>query len=85
MDFTFAPEDEVFRQEIKEFVRREWDPKDYNTDLNVFGYDFDSADYRADAKAFQKEARREGLLDDGVAGGVWRAGRALGAAGHLRR
>ena len=33
MDFTFAPEDEAFRQEVREFVRQEWDPKDYNTDL----------------------------------------------------
>ncbi len=60
MDFTFAPEDEAFRQEIRDFVRREWDPKNYNTDLNVFGYDFDSADYREDAKIFQKKLVENG-------------------------
>ena len=60
MDFTFSPEDEAFRQELRAFVRSEWDPKDYNTDLNVFGYDFDNPEYRAHAEDFQKK-----LIDRG--------------------
>ena len=53
MDFTFSPEDEAFREEVRAFVRKEWDPRDYNTDLNVFSYDFDNPEYRAHADAFQ--------------------------------
>ena len=60
MDLTFSAEDETFRQEIREFLRKEWDPKDYNTDLNVFGYDFDNPEYRAHAKAFQQKLIEKG-------------------------
>ena len=38
MDFTFSPEDEAFREEVRAFVRKEWDPRDYNTDLNGFDW-----------------------------------------------
>ncbi len=60
MDLTFSAEDEAFRQEVREFVRKEWDPKDFNTDLNVFGYDFDNPEYRAHAKAFQQKLIEKG-------------------------
>ena len=83
MDFTFAPEDEAFRQEVREFVRQEWDPKDYNTDLNVFGYDFDNADYRADAKAFQNKLVEKGYWTMAWPEEFGGQGAPLGAAGHL--
>ncbi|MDA1097084.1 MAG: acyl-CoA dehydrogenase family protein [Chloroflexi bacterium] len=60
MDFTFSPADEAFRTEVRAFVKREWDPKDYNTDLNVFGYDFDNPAYRAHAAAFQQKLISKG-------------------------
>ena len=60
MDFTFSSEDEAFREEVRAFVRKEWDPRDYNTDLNVFSYDFDNPEYRAHAEAFQKKLVEKG-------------------------
>ncbi len=60
MDFTFSPEDEAFREEVRAFVREEWDPRDYNTDLNVFGYDFDNPDYRQHAAEFQQKLIEKG-------------------------
>ncbi len=60
MDFTFATKDEAFRQEVREFVRREWEPKDFNNDLGVFSYDFDSAEFRDHSRAFTRK-----LIDKG--------------------
>ena len=85
MDFTFSQEDEAFRKEIKEFVQKEWDPKDYNTDLNVFGYDFDSAEYRADTKVFQKKLAEKGYWTMAWPTEWGRTGRAANQAGDLRR
>ncbi|MBI4236549.1 MAG: acyl-CoA dehydrogenase family protein [Chloroflexi bacterium] len=40
MDFRFAPEDEALRREVREFVRREWDPHGLDSSSNgVFSYD----------------------------------------------
>jgi alkylation response protein AidB-like acyl-CoA dehydrogenase len=60
MDFRFSPEDEAFRQEVRSFIRKEWDPKDFNNDLGVFGYDFDSAEYRAHSHEFTKKLIAKG-------------------------
>ncbi|MDA1096790.1 MAG: acyl-CoA dehydrogenase family protein, partial [Chloroflexi bacterium] len=60
MDLRFSPEDEAFRQEVRAFIKKEWDPKDFNNDLGVFGYDFDSAEYRAHSHRFAQK-----LIDKG--------------------
>tara|TARA_B100000029_G_scaffold368561_1_gene362137 strand:+ start:14896 stop:16101 length:1206 start_codon:yes stop_codon:yes gene_type:complete len=60
MDFTFDAEAEKFRAEVRAFIQKNWDPKDFNTDLNVFGYDFDNPEYRDHAHKFQEK-----LIDQG--------------------
>ena len=40
MDFRFAPADEAFRREVRDFVRKEWDPKGYDTvGASIASYD----------------------------------------------
>jgi alkylation response protein AidB-like acyl-CoA dehydrogenase len=61
MDFRFSPEDEAFRQEVRAFLKKEWDPKDYDAyAMNVWSYDFDNAAAREHAKDFQKKLIEKG-------------------------
>ena len=60
MDFTFDAESEKFRKEVRAFIQKNWDPKDFNTDMNVFGYDFDNPEYRDHAKKFQQKLIEKG-------------------------
>jgi len=40
MDFRFSQEDEAFRQEVREFVNAEWDPKGYDSvGASIASYD----------------------------------------------
>ena len=56
MDFRMSAEDEVFRQEVRSFLKQEWDPKDYDAySMNVWSYDFDNPAARAHAKEFQQK------------------------------
>ena len=53
MDFTMTPDDEVFRQEVRSFLDKEWDPAGFDGhSLPVRSYDFDNADSRAHDKVF---------------------------------
>lgn len=61
MDFLFSPEDEAFRLEVRDFIQKNWDPKDYDAHtLNVRAYDFDNAESRAHDKDFIKKLVEKG-------------------------
>lgn len=53
MDFRMSPEDETFRQEVRQFIQSNWDPKDFDAhSINVRSYDFDNAESRAHDQEF---------------------------------
>jgi alkylation response protein AidB-like acyl-CoA dehydrogenase len=61
MDFRLSVEDETFRQEVRSFIKKEWDPKNWDAyALSVRAYDFDNAEARAHADQFIKK-----LVDKG--------------------
>ena len=61
MDFSTNPADEAFRAELREFLAKEWDPKDYDAyAMNVWSYDYDNPGARDHAENFQKK-----LIDRG--------------------
>ena len=54
MDFKLSEEDTKFRDELREFIAKEWTPKDFDAhSMNVWSYDFDNAAARDHAKIFQ--------------------------------
>ena len=59
MDFRFSTEDQALREEVLEFVAREWDPKGFDVDINLSWYHRDPA-MRAHVKAFQKKLVAKG-------------------------
>jgi alkylation response protein AidB-like acyl-CoA dehydrogenase len=59
VDFRFSPEDETLRSDVIEFVRREWEPGDFDVDVNLSWYHRDP-DMRAHVKAFQKKLVTKG-------------------------
>lgn len=61
MDFRLSNEDAAFRQELRDFLKKEWNPRDFDAHaMNVWSYDFDNADARSNAKAFQKKLIEKG-------------------------
>ncbi len=61
MDFNLTREEEAFRQEVRQFVKENWDPKGFDAHtMNVRAYDFDNADSRDHDDVFIKK-----LVDKG--------------------
>ena len=61
MDFSTNVADEAFRAELRDFLAKEWDPKDYDAyAMNVWSYDYDNPDARDHAQEFQQK-----LIDRG--------------------
>tara|TARA_B100001123_G_scaffold442920_1_gene587639 strand:- start:15570 stop:16781 length:1212 start_codon:yes stop_codon:yes gene_type:complete len=67
MDFKLSEEDTKFRDELRQFIAKEWNPKDFDAhSMNVWSYDFDNAAARDHAKIFQKK-----LIDKGYWTMAW--------------
>ena len=61
MDFRFAPEDEAFRLEVRDFIKKNWDDRGFAAhDLNVRAYDFDSLEARELDWAFTRKLVEKG-------------------------
>jgi alkylation response protein AidB-like acyl-CoA dehydrogenase len=61
MDFQLNAEEEAFRQEVREFLRQNWNTSGFDAHtLGVRGYDFDNPDSRAHDKEFIKKLVEKG-------------------------
>ena len=61
MDFNFSQEDERFREEVKVFLKENWDPKGFDAhSINVRSYDFATAESRDNDSEFIAKLIQEG-------------------------
>jgi alkylation response protein AidB-like acyl-CoA dehydrogenase len=61
MDFRLTAQDEAFRLEVRDFIRKNWDPKDFSAhDINVRSYDFDNPASRENDDRFVKKLVKKG-------------------------
>ncbi|MDA1096789.1 MAG: acyl-CoA dehydrogenase family protein [Chloroflexi bacterium] len=61
MDFRFAPADEAFRREVRDFVRKEWDPKGYDTvGASIASYDLHTHEAIDLVKEWQLKLAKKG-------------------------
>jgi alkylation response protein AidB-like acyl-CoA dehydrogenase len=61
MDFRFSPEDEAFRREVRDFVRREWDPKGYDpVGASIASYDLHTEEAVELVKEWQVKLAKKG-------------------------
>ncbi|MBI4235835.1 MAG: acyl-CoA dehydrogenase family protein, partial [Chloroflexi bacterium] len=56
MDFRYSSEDLALQEEVRRFDKENWDPGPFNAHtMNVWSYDFDSAEARERDKEFIKK------------------------------
>ncbi len=61
MDFTLTTEDEAFRDEVRTFLKDEWDPKGFDAySMTTRSFDFDSAEARDMADEFAQKLIKKG-------------------------
>jgi alkylation response protein AidB-like acyl-CoA dehydrogenase len=61
MDFRLSPEDEAFRREVRDFIKKNWDPKGFDGhSINVRSWDFDNPESRANDHEFRRKLVEKG-------------------------